>query len=221
MKKSTKRVLAMVLAAVMLLALAACGGGGGDTAQQPPADSGGGSNAAEPAAPSGSKELTVYTAFPEAEVVYYFNEFEKETGIKVNYIRLSAGEMLTRVEAEKENPQATLMFGGSTDNYIAAVEKGLLEPYQSSELGNTPPPISIPPAPGTRSMWAASPSPATRSGLPTRACPIPAAGRTCWTPPIRARSLWHTPLPPAPHTPFWPPWSSSRVTTGSGSTWAS
>ena len=138
MKKSTKRVLAMVLTAVMLLALTACGGGGGDTAQQPPADSGGGSNAAEPAAPSGSKELTVYTAFPEAEVVYYFNEFEKETGIKVNYIRLSAGEMLTRVEAEKENPQATLMFGGSTDNYIAAVEKGLLEPYQSSELGNTP-----------------------------------------------------------------------------------
>ena len=138
MKKSTKRVLAMVLTAVMLLALTACGGGGGDTAQQPPADSGGGSNAAEPAAPSGSKELTVYTAFPEAEVVYYFNEFEKETGIKVNYIRLSAGEMLTRVEAEKENPQATLMFGGSTDNYIAAVEKGLLEPYQSPELSNTP-----------------------------------------------------------------------------------
>ena len=84
MKKSTKRVLAMVLAAVMLLALAACGGGGGDTAQQPPADSGGGSNAAEPAAPSGSKELTVYTAFPEAEVVYYFNEFEKETRSQIH-----------------------------------------------------------------------------------------------------------------------------------------
>lgn len=33
MKKSTKRVLAMVLTAVMLLALTACGGGGGDTAQ--------------------------------------------------------------------------------------------------------------------------------------------------------------------------------------------
>ena len=94
MKKPTKRVLAMVLTLVMLLALTACGGG--DTAQQAPADNSGGSNAAaEPAAPSGSKELTVYTAFPEAEVVYYFNEFEKETGIKVNYIRLSAGEMLT------------------------------------------------------------------------------------------------------------------------------
>ncbi len=130
MKKSTKRIFALLLTAVMLLALTACGGDKktGDT----PAD---GDTPAE--APS-SKELTVYTAFPEAEVIYYFNAFEKETGIKVNYIRLSAGEMLTRVAAEKENPQAALMFGGSTDNYIAAEEQGLLEPYQSPELSSTP-----------------------------------------------------------------------------------
>ena len=82
--------------------------------------------------------ITVYTAFPEAEVEYYFHQFEKETGIKCNYIRLSAGEMLTRIEAEKDNPQASLMLGGSTDNYIAAVDKGLLEPYQSPELADTP-----------------------------------------------------------------------------------
>lgn len=85
-----------------------------------------------------SDKLTVYTAFPESEVIYYFNKFTEETGIRIEYIRLSAGEMLTRVEAEKENPQAALMFGGSTDNYIAAVDKGLLEPYQSPELANTP-----------------------------------------------------------------------------------
>ena len=85
-----------------------------------------------------SDKLTVYTAFPESEVIYYFNKFTEETGIRIEYIRLSAGEMLTRVEAEKDNPQAALMFGGSTDNYIAAVDKGLLEPYQSPELANTP-----------------------------------------------------------------------------------
>ena len=92
----------------------------------------------QPAESSGSKELSVYTAFPESEVIYYFNKFEQETGIKINYVRLSAGEMLTRVEAEKDNPQATLMFGGSTDNYIAAVDKGLLEAYQSPNLDKTP-----------------------------------------------------------------------------------
>lgn len=127
MKKS-KRLISLVLAAVMALALTACGG------PEEPAPSEG-----DDAAPENTcKELTVYTAFPESEVINYFNAFEKETGIKINYIRLSAGEMLTRVEVEKENPQATLMVGGSTDNYIAAAEKGLLEPYQSPELTNTP-----------------------------------------------------------------------------------
>ena len=128
--EKTKRFLALLLSAMMLLALAACGGGG-DTA--PAGDSDGGEAQA-----SGSNELTVYTAFPEAEVAYYFNAFEEATGIKVNALRLSAGEMLTRVAAEKDNPQAALMFGGSTDNYIAAVDQGLLEPYQSPELENAP-----------------------------------------------------------------------------------
>ena len=87
---------------------------------------------------SGSKELSLYTAYPEAEVIYYCNAFEKATGIKVNYVRLSAGEMLTRVAAEKDNPKASLMFGGSTDNYIAANTQGLLDAYQSPNLSDTP-----------------------------------------------------------------------------------
>ena len=133
--KNIKRLLALLLTLVMVLGLAACGGSSSETKTDESAKT-------EDAAPADEtndcKELTVYTAFPESEVVYYFNKFEEETGIKINYIRLSAGEMLTRVEAEKDNPQATLMFGGSTDNYIAAVDKGLLEAYQSPELTNTP-----------------------------------------------------------------------------------
>ena len=128
MKKVTKRALALALSTLMLVGLlAGCG-------SPAPAPAGG----EAPPAETGSKSLTVYTAFPESEVIYYFNAFTKETGIEVNYIRLSAGEMLTRVAAEKENPQAALMFGGSTDNYIAAAEQGLLEAYQSPELSGTP-----------------------------------------------------------------------------------
>lgn len=126
--KQSKRLFALLLTLAMTLGmLTACGGGNSDTSSE---GDGGES--------SGSNELTVYTAFPEAEVAYYFNAFEEATGIKVNALRLSAGEMLTRVAAEKDNPQASLMFGGSTDNYIAAQEQGLLEPYQSPELSNTP-----------------------------------------------------------------------------------
>ena len=106
--KQSKRLFALLLTLAMTLGmLTACGGGNSDTSSE---GDGGES--------SGSNELTVYTAFPEAEVAYYFNAFEEATGIKVNALRLSAGEMLTRVAAEKDNPQASLMFGGSTENYL-------------------------------------------------------------------------------------------------------
>ena len=131
MKKSTKRLFAAVLAAASLLALTACGG----KTEEPKTDDS--AQTEQPAESSGSKELSVYTAFPESEVIYYFNKFEEETGIKVNYVRLSAGEMLTRVEAEKDNPQATLMFGGSTDNYIAASAGGVFVGYNNIAVQNT------------------------------------------------------------------------------------
>ncbi len=139
MKKSVKRLFSMLLALTMLFALAACGSTASEETKAAKTETAASSDTTEAATEaSGSKELSVYTAFPESEVIYYFNKFEEETGIKINYVRLSAGEMLTRVEAEKDNPQATLMFGGSTDNYISAVDKGLLEAYQSPNLDKTP-----------------------------------------------------------------------------------
>jgi iron(III) transport system substrate-binding protein len=84
------------------------------------------------------KELTMYTALPEQEIPTYLNAFTKETGIKINYVRLSAGEVLARVKAEKGNPQASLWYGGSYDNFVAAMADGLLEAYQSPELVNVP-----------------------------------------------------------------------------------
>jgi len=84
-------------------------------------------------------QLTVYTALPDSEVPVYFNAFEKDTGIKVNYIRLSAGEILARLQAEKNNPQASVFHGGSTDNFIAAIDMGLLDKYVSPESKTSPP----------------------------------------------------------------------------------
>lgn len=87
--------------------------------------------------------------------------------------------MLTRVEAEKDNPQATLMFGGSTDNYIAAVDKGLLEAYQSPNLDKTPDTYLDPTGTWNPIYVAASLSPATPTGLPKRVWNTPPAGKTC------------------------------------------
>lgn len=85
-----------------------------------------------------SKELTIYTALPESEIPTYLDAFKEETGITVNYVRLSAGEILSKLQVEKNNPQASIWYGGSGDTFIAAKDKDVLEAYKSSELSNMP-----------------------------------------------------------------------------------
>ena len=135
---SSKRVKLLSLSLVMCLtagALTGCGSSGGGSST--PAGESAQSQKDDRKA-SGSKELTVYTALPESEIPYYFNAFEKDTGIRVNYVRLSAGEMLARVTAEGDNVNAAVMFGGSNEVYISAAENDMLEPYQPKDLVNVP-----------------------------------------------------------------------------------
>ncbi len=96
------------------------------------------SGASAAKAEEGSKELTMYCALPETEIPSYLEAFTKETGIKVNFVRLSSGEILSKVQVEANNPQASVWFGGPCDTFIAATGKGLLEPYKSPELANIP-----------------------------------------------------------------------------------
>lgn len=140
MKKNFRKFGAIMLAGVMTAGMLA---GCGSSSDSGSTSAGSTSSSADTSNDTGSTgkssgELSVYTAFPEAEVEYYFEKFEEDTGIKCNYVRLSAGEMLTRVAAEKDNPQAALMLGGSTDNYINMEDQGLIEPYQSDALSDTP-----------------------------------------------------------------------------------
>lgn len=76
------------------------------------------------------KVLHMYTAFDTAEAQYYIEAYEKESGVDVQWVRLSAGEVLARVEAEAGNPQASVWFGGSNTSHIDAAAKGLLAPYK-------------------------------------------------------------------------------------------
>lgn len=64
-------------------------------------------------------------------------EFEaKYPGVTVNYIRLSAGESVTRLRNEKANPQFDIWWGGPIDSQIAAKQEGLLEPYKTAAQAN-------------------------------------------------------------------------------------
>lgn len=42
-------------------------------------------------------------------------QFEKDTGIEVEYISLGGGDAVARVQAEMSNPQADFLVGGSVD----------------------------------------------------------------------------------------------------------
>ncbi len=63
-------------------------------------------------------------------------EFEKEFDITVNYVRMSTGEALARLEAEADNPQFDIMWGGPIDTYIAGAQEGMFEQYESPNAKN-------------------------------------------------------------------------------------
>ncbi len=81
-----------------------------------------------------SKEtLTIYTAYDADQAQVYIEAFEvANPDIDVEWVRLSSGEVYTRLTAEASNPQASLWFGGSNTSHIAAAKAGLLEPYTES-----------------------------------------------------------------------------------------
>lgn len=76
--------------------------------------------------------LHAYTSFDPNEAKIYIKAFEKDTGIKVDWgVRMGAGEALTRLRAEANNPQVSLWFAGPSPEYISAKNFGLLAPYES------------------------------------------------------------------------------------------
>ena len=63
-------------------------------------------------------------------------EFESLYGITVNYVRMSSGEALARVVAEKDAPTFDIWWGGPIDSFVSAKSQGLLEPYDSPNFVN-------------------------------------------------------------------------------------
>ncbi|GFN36128.1 ABC transporter substrate-binding protein [Tepidimicrobium xylanilyticum] len=58
-----------------------------------------------------------------------FEKFEKDTGIKVEFLEMSSGEVLARTRAEGGKPMADLWFSGGIDAFMMAKNEGLLEQY--------------------------------------------------------------------------------------------
>ena len=81
-----------------------------------------------------SEKVSAYATTEEPLAKELFDAFEKETGIKVDWVRLSSGEAVARLEAEKANPRASIWVGGVGTLHIDAKNKGLTAPYTVSPI---------------------------------------------------------------------------------------
>ena len=114
-----KKILASLLGAAMLTTcFAGCGGGGDKAASSSGASAGDGEN-----------KVVIYCPHPLAFINPLVEEFEKQSGVKVEVVAAGTGELLKRVESEKANPLADIFWGGSLSTMKP--KAALFEEYRS------------------------------------------------------------------------------------------
>jgi iron(III) transport system substrate-binding protein len=76
--------------------------------------------------------ISIYSALNESTNNQLFGAFTKATGVEVSTLPLAAaGDLQTKITAEKNNPQADIFVGGSSEFHDPLGKQGLLEAYQS------------------------------------------------------------------------------------------
>ena len=123
-----KKMFAVLAASLMLGgALTGCGGGGGE----------------KKAASADDNSLVIYCPHPLTFINPLVEEFEKQSGVKVEVIAAGTGELLKRVESEKANPLGDIFWGGSLntmkpkanlfENYTSKNEDHIQKVFKNTE----------------------------------------------------------------------------------------
>lgn len=75
-------------------------------------------------------ELTVYTAIEAEDLKRYAETFNKDhPDIKINWVRDSTGVVTAKLLAEKNNPQADVIWGLAATSLLLLKTEGMLDPY--------------------------------------------------------------------------------------------
>ncbi len=106
-----KKIIALLTATVITVGSFVGCSGGKDSAQTK----------------DGSKKLVVYSPNSEDIVNTIVPLFEDETGITVELVSAGTGELFKRLQSEKDNSYADVIFGGSMAQYVQNPD--LFEPY--------------------------------------------------------------------------------------------
>ena len=78
-------------------------------------------------------ELTMYTHNDEDEMQTLVPAAEEALGLDIDFIRMSSGEAMSRIESEAPNLGADMMWGMTHSNALQLKEEGLLHAYESDE----------------------------------------------------------------------------------------
>ena len=122
MKKRSLKMIATV-GTLLTLALAGCGNSNS-------ANNDGEASAGEP---KETKTLTVYSAGPDGLAANIQQAFEEKTGMKVEMFQGTTGKILSRLEAEKNNPVADVVVLASVASMDGMKKSDQLQSYKDAE----------------------------------------------------------------------------------------
>ncbi len=111
MKKISRRSFLMATGVIAAsAALSACGGSSASTSS---AGSTAASTAASGTAAQGGGDLVIYSPNSEGLLNATIPLFEEKYGVNVELIQAGTGELVKRIQSEKNDPYADVLFGGS------------------------------------------------------------------------------------------------------------
>jgi len=83
-------------------------------------------------------EITLYTSLETDETEEYIKAAEAATGLKINWTRFSTGILGAKLIAERQNPQADLVYGWAATYLMDYVQRGFFDPYKPKDGDKIP-----------------------------------------------------------------------------------
>lgn len=133
-----KKQIAFVLSVVLGLSLlSGCSGSSSGSSSNDSSDSASTTAASttKASADVDEKTLNIYTAFEDEQITTYLEGFKKANpDVKINITRDSTGIITAKLLAEKDNPQADVVWGLSAASLLVLDGKEMLEPYAPKDV---------------------------------------------------------------------------------------